>query len=56
MTVVLVPIVAIYGADGVLVVGLLAGLILIGLGFAGPAGSSATCRSPWSRGSRSASR
>ena len=32
MTVVLVPIVATYGADGVLVVGLLAGLILIGLG------------------------
>jgi MFS superfamily sulfate permease-like transporter len=35
MTVVLVPIIASYGADGVLVVGLLAGMILIGLGFAG---------------------
>ena len=35
MTVVLVPIVAAHGADGVLVVGLLAGLILIGLGWAG---------------------
>lgn len=35
MTVVLVPIIATYGADGVLVVGLLAGLILIGLGAAG---------------------
>ncbi len=35
MTVVLVPIIAVYGSDGVLVVGLLAGLILIGLGFAG---------------------
>jgi MFS superfamily sulfate permease-like transporter len=35
MTVVLVPIIAAYGPDGVLVVGLLAGLILIGLGYAG---------------------
>lgn len=35
MTVVLVPIVAAHGADGVLVVGLLAGLLLIGLGYAG---------------------
>jgi SulP family sulfate permease len=35
MTVVLVPIIARYGADGVLVVGLLAGLILIGLAYAG---------------------
>ncbi len=35
MTVVLVPIVARFGADGVLVVGLLAGIILIGLAFAG---------------------
>ena len=35
MTVVLVPIIATHGADGVLVVGLLAGLILIGLGYAG---------------------
>jgi len=35
MTVVLVPIIATHGADGVLVVGLLAGLILLGLGFAG---------------------
>ena len=35
MTVVLVPIIAIYGPDGVLVVGLLAGLILIGLGYVG---------------------
>lgn len=35
MAVVLVPIVAQYGADGVLVVGLLAGLILVGLAFAG---------------------
>jgi len=35
MTVVLVPIVARYGADGVLVVGLLAGLILLGLGWSG---------------------
>ena len=35
MTVVLVPIIATYGSDGVLVVGLLAGLILIGLGYAG---------------------
>ncbi len=35
MTVVLVPIVATHGADGVLVVGLLAGLILVGLGYAG---------------------
>ena len=35
MTVVLVPIIATYGPDGVLVVGLMAGLILIGLGYAG---------------------
>ena len=35
MTVVLVPIIATYGADGVLVVGLFAGLILIGLGYVG---------------------
>ena len=35
MTVVLVPIVAHYGADGVLVVGLMAGLILIGLAYCG---------------------
>src|SRR4051794_7544208 len=35
MTVVLVPIIATYGRDGVLVVGLMAGLILIGLGVAG---------------------
>jgi MFS superfamily sulfate permease-like transporter len=35
MTVVLLPIIATQGADGVLVVGLLAGLILIGLGCAG---------------------
>ncbi len=35
MTVVLVPIVAEFGANGVLVVGLLAGVMLIGLAFAG---------------------
>lgn len=35
MTVVLVPIVAEFGADGVLVVGLMAGVVLIGLGYAG---------------------
>lgn len=35
MTVVLVPIVATHGAEGVLVVGLLAGLLLVGLGYAG---------------------
>ncbi len=35
MTVVLIPIIATYGADGVLVVGLMAGLILIGLAVAG---------------------
>ncbi len=35
MAVVLVPIVAAHGADGVLVVGLLAGLLLIGLGYGG---------------------
>jgi SulP family sulfate permease len=35
MTVVLVPIVAAYGVDGVLVVGILAGLILVALGFGG---------------------
>ena len=35
MTVVLVPIVAAYGGSGVLVVGLMAGAILIGLAFAG---------------------
>jgi SulP family sulfate permease len=35
MTVVLVPIIATHGRDGVLVVGLMAGLILIGLGYAG---------------------
>lgn len=35
MTVVLVPIVAAYGADGVLVVGLLAGLMLVVMAFAG---------------------
>ena len=35
MTVVLVPIVAAHGSDGVLVVGLLAGLVLVGLGLAG---------------------
>jgi SulP family sulfate permease len=35
MTVVLVPIIATYGPDGVLVVGLLAGMMLIGLGYGG---------------------
>lgn len=35
MTVVLVPIIATYGPDGVLVVGLMAGIMLIGLGYAG---------------------
>jgi SulP family sulfate permease len=35
MTVVLIPIIATYGADGVLVVGLMAGMILIGLALAG---------------------
>jgi MFS superfamily sulfate permease-like transporter len=35
MTVVLVPIIAVYGPDGVLVVGLLAGLLLVVLGYAG---------------------
>jgi SulP family sulfate permease len=35
MTVVLIPIIATYGPDGVLVVGLLAGLILLGLAVAG---------------------
>ncbi len=35
MTVVLVPIVAVYGANGVLVVGLMAGVLLIGMAFAG---------------------
>ena len=35
MTVVLVPIIATHGAHGVLVVGLLAGLILVALGYAG---------------------
>lgn len=35
MTVVLVPIIVTYGADGVLVVGLMAGLILVGLAYAG---------------------
>ena len=35
MTVVLVPIIAAHGTNGVLVVGLMAGLILIGLGYAG---------------------
>ena len=35
MTVVLVPIVARHGAEGVLVVGLLAGLLLVALGYAG---------------------
>jgi MFS superfamily sulfate permease-like transporter len=35
MTVVLLPIIATHGPDGVLVVGLLAGLILIGMGYAG---------------------
>ena len=35
MTVVLMPIVATHGRDGVLVVGLLAGLILVGLGYVG---------------------
>lgn len=35
MTVVLVPIVATRGADGVLVVGLLAGAVLVGLGYLG---------------------
>ncbi len=35
MTVVLVPIVATHGPDGVLVVGLMAGLVLLGLGYAG---------------------
>jgi MFS superfamily sulfate permease-like transporter len=35
MTVVLVPIVAEFGADGVLVVGLIAGLMLVGLAYAG---------------------
>jgi sulfate permease, SulP family len=35
MTVILVPIIATYGTDGVLVVGLLAGLVLVGMGYAG---------------------
>lgn len=35
MTVVLVPIVASHGADGVLVVGLMAGVLLVGMGLAG---------------------
>jgi MFS superfamily sulfate permease-like transporter len=35
MTVVLVPIVATHGSEGVLVVGLLAGIVLVGLGYAG---------------------
>ena len=35
MTVVLVPIVAVYGANGVLVVGLMAGVLLIGMALAG---------------------
>jgi SulP family sulfate permease len=35
MTVVLVPIIATYGGDGVLVVGLMAGLILVALAYAG---------------------
>jgi MFS superfamily sulfate permease-like transporter len=35
MTVVLVPIIATYGPQGVLVVGLLAGAVLVGLGYAG---------------------
>lgn len=35
MTVVLLPIIAVHGTDGVFVVGLMAGLILIGLGYAG---------------------
>ena len=35
MTVILVPIIAAHGRNGVLVVGLLAGLVLIGLGYAG---------------------
>jgi MFS superfamily sulfate permease-like transporter len=35
MTVVLIPIIATYGADGVLVVGLMAGLMLVGLAVAG---------------------
>ena len=35
MTVVLVPIIAAHGTNGVLVVGLMAGVILIGLGYAG---------------------
>ncbi len=35
MTVVLVPIVAAHGADGVLVVGLMAGVLLVGMGLAG---------------------
>ena len=35
MTVVLVPIIATYGANGVLVVGLLAGVILVGMAVAG---------------------
>src|SRR6188472_523034 len=35
MTVVLVPIIATHGTNGVLVVGIMAGLILVGLGYAG---------------------
>jgi SulP family sulfate permease len=35
MTVVLVPIVAVYGANGVLVVGMMAGLLLIAMAYAG---------------------
>lgn len=35
MTVVLVPIIATHGPDGVLVVGLMAGIVLVGLGYAG---------------------
>jgi len=55
MTVVLVPIIATYGSRGVLVVGLLAGLILIGLGYAGAGKFIPTSRSRSSRVSPSGS-
>ena len=44
MTVVLVPVIATFGVGGVLVVGMLAGLILLVLAYAGPGDTCVTCR------------
>jgi SulP family sulfate permease len=56
MTVVLVPVVARFGANGVIVVGLLVAWCWSSPRWPASGASSRTSRGPWSRGSRSASR